>query len=75
MLKSMVQNLGYPESIKYLTKVQTRERYPLVSDVLEVEKDYRIAVEQALSAYLNHYIVRNEAEAWEAVSILWKVLR
>lgn len=74
LLKSMVQNLeGYPESIKYLTKsANWGSDIPLVSDVLEVEKDYRIAVEQALSAYLNHYIVRNEAEAWEAVSILSK---
>ena len=72
LLKSMVQNLeGYPESIKYLTKsANWGSNIPLVSDVLEVKKDYRIAVEQALSAYLNHYIVRNESEAWEAVSIL-----
>ena len=74
LLKSMVQNLeGYPESIKYLTKsANWGSDIPLVSDVLEVKKDYRIAVEQALSTYLNHYIVRNEAEAWEAVSILSK---
>ena len=74
LLKSMVQNLeGYPESIKYLTKsANWGSDIPLVSDVLEVEKDYRIAVEQALSAYLNHYIVGNESEAWEAVSILSK---
>ncbi len=72
LTKSMVENLeGFPESIRFLSNAKNWSRNaPLLSDLIYVELDYRIAVENYLEPYLNYYVVENLEEAAKAVHLL-----
>ena len=61
LTKSMVDNLeGFPESIKFLSKNKDWDKQaPLLSDVIYVKEDYRVAIENYLDPYLNYYVVDN----------------
>ncbi len=76
LTKSMVENLeGFPESIKFLSNTQSSEwnrETPLLSDLIYVQEDYRVAVENYLEPYLNYYVVRNLEEAYRAIQLLNK---
>ncbi len=72
LTKSMIENLeGFPESIRFLS--QSKEwagRAPLLSDLLLVDADDRVAIENYLEGYLNYYVTTDLAEAREAVQLL-----
>lgn len=72
LTKSLVDNLeGFPESIRFLRKhAGWKKQYPLFSDVLFCKEDYRIAIENYLEPYMNHYVVENEEEAVHAIHLL-----
>ena len=58
LLKSMVESYeGFPESIKYLAN-HWRNDVPILSDLLDVEEEYKSIIEQYLEPYLNYYVVR-----------------
>lgn len=70
LLHSIINNLeGFPESMKYLNK-NWKADFKLLSDVISVDEDYKIAVEAFLAPYLNYFIVHNTKEAQEAIQLL-----
>lgn len=72
LTKSMVDNLeGFPESIKFLSKNKDwNTQAPLLSDVIYVKEEYRVAIENYLEPYLNYYVVDDLAAAYAAVKLL-----
>lgn len=72
LLKSMIDSLeGYPESIRYLAK-NWDKKVPVLSDLLDVKKEFRGIIEHFLEPYLNYFVVENVAEAAKAIEILGK---
>jgi len=74
LLKSLVDSMeGYPESVKFLHKnTQWNTQAPILSDIIYVQQEYRTALENVLSPYLNYYIVNNLQEGLQAVDLLDK---
>nr|WP_290932623.1 AAA family ATPase [Haliscomenobacter sp.] len=74
LTKSMVENLeGFPESIQYLVKSKDWDKgAPLLSDLIYVGEEYRVAIENFLEPYLNYFVVNNLAEAYFAIELLGK---
>ncbi len=72
LTQSMIENLeGFPESIRFLSASKDwKKETPLLSDILYVKEDYRIAIENYLEPYLNYYVVGNMAEAHQAIQLL-----
>ncbi len=72
LTKSMVENLeGFPESIRFLSNSKDwNKTAPLLSDLLYVKEEYRIAIENYLEPYLNYYVVDNLEEAHQAIQLL-----
>ena len=72
LLKSLVDSLdGYPESIKYLKKHKNwHQQSPLLSDIMNCSADYRIAIENYLEPYLNHFVVDTAQDAFLAIELL-----
>lgn len=72
LLKSMVDNLeGFPESVKFLKKNASHlDKCPLLSEVIQVEEPYKIALENVLAQYLNYYIVPNKSTIWQSIHLL-----
>jgi chromosome segregation protein len=72
LLKSLVDSLeGYPDSIKYLSKNKNWEHgAQLLSEVLNVNDQYRVCIEGYLDKYLNYYVVDTPAQAYEAINLL-----
>ncbi|KGE13576.1 chromosome segregation protein SMC [Sphingobacterium deserti] len=72
LTKSLVDNLeGFPESIKFLRKnAGWKKSYPLFSDILFCQEDYRVAIENYLEPIMNHYVVENQQEAVQAIQLL-----
>ncbi|RMF22451.1 MAG: chromosome segregation protein SMC, partial [Bacteroidetes bacterium] len=72
LTRSMVENLeGFPESIRFLSShKQWKKDAPLLSDLIYVEEEYRVAIENYLEPYLNYYVVENLEEALRAIQLL-----
>ncbi|MBR9919479.1 MAG: chromosome segregation protein SMC [Bacteroidetes bacterium] len=72
LTKSMVENLeGFPESIKFLSQHKSwKKDTPLLSDLMYVQEEYRVAIENYLEPYLNYYVVANLEEASQAIQLL-----
>jgi len=72
LTKSMVDNLeGFPESIRFLSKQKNWMQHSvLFSDILYCEDDYRIAIENYLEPWLNHFIVPDIHSALEGIGFL-----
>lgn len=72
LTKSLVDNLeGFPESIKFLRKnAGWKKSYPLFSDILFCQEDYRVAIENYLESIMNHYVVDDQQEAVQAIQLL-----
>lgn len=62
---------GYPESIRYLKKNKDKFRQaPLLSDIIVCDDGYKVAIENYLEPYLNHFVVDTWTDAWEALAEL-----
>ncbi|HEX5149903.1 MAG TPA: chromosome segregation protein SMC [Parafilimonas sp.] len=74
LLKSLVDSMeGYPESVKFLHKnAQWNTQAPILSDIIYVQQEYRTALENVLTPYLNYYIVNSLEEGLNAVELLDK---
>ncbi|WP_159635937.1 chromosome segregation protein SMC [Sphingobacterium composti Ten et al. 2007 non Yoo et al. 2007] len=72
LTKSLVDNLeGFPESIKFLRKnAGWPKSYPLFSDILFCQEDYRVAIENYLESVMNHYVVDTKQDAVQAIQLL-----
>jgi chromosome segregation protein len=72
LTKSMVESLeGFPESIKFLSQQKEwAKNCPLLSDLIYVREEYRVAIENYLEPYLNYYVVPNADAAVEAIQLL-----
>lgn len=72
LTKSMVESLeGFPESIKFLSQQKDwAKNCPLLSDLLYVREEYRIAIENYLEPYLNYYVVPHADAAVQAIQML-----
>ncbi|GHE23128.1 chromosome segregation protein SMC [Sphingobacterium griseoflavum] len=72
LTKSLVDNLeGFPESIKFLRKnAGWKKSFPLFSDILFCQEEYRVAIENYLEPIMNHYVVDNQQEAVQAIQLL-----
>ncbi len=72
LTKSLVDNLeGFPESIKFLRKnAGWQKQYPLFSDILFCQEEYRVAIENYLEAIMNHYVVDMQQDAIQAINLL-----
>lgn len=70
LLKSMIENFeGFPESHKFLSS-NWRKDVPIVSDLLDVNEEYKSSIEQYLEPYLTYFVVNNVGEAAEAIKLL-----
>jgi chromosome segregation protein len=74
LTKSMVDNLeGFPESMHFLTKQKEwNANIPLLTDVIYVQENYRVAIENFLEPYLNYFVVSDYTTAIQAVETLVK---
>jgi chromosome segregation protein len=74
LLKSLVDSMeGYPESVKFLhNNTEWNSSAPILSDIIYVQEQYRTALENVLSPFLNYYIVNNLEEGLLAVDLLDK---
>ena len=76
LTKSMVENLeGFPESIRFLSSAKSPDwdkETPLLSDLIYVKEEFRVAIENYLEPYLNYYVVPNLDAAFRAVQLLSK---
>lgn len=72
LTQSMVENLeGFPESIRFLNNNKDwKKDAPLLSDLIYVAEEYRVAIENYLDPYLNYYVVQNFEEASNAIRLL-----
>ncbi|NND34010.1 MAG: chromosome segregation protein SMC [Saprospiraceae bacterium] len=72
LIKNLVDKLeGFPDSIKFLNKSdQWAKNVPLLSDLIYCSENYRIAIENYLEPYLNHYVVDTMADAAVAIKLL-----
>lgn len=72
LTKNMIDSLeGFPESIKYLKKnASWLQNIPLLSDIIYCDEKYRVAIENILQPYLNHYIVQDEQTAQKSLELL-----
>ena len=74
LTKSMVENLeGFPESIRFLNNQKAwKKNAVLLSDIIYVAENYRVAVENYLEPFLNFYVVQSLEEAYQAIQLLGK---
>ncbi len=74
LTKSMVESLeGFPESVKFLKKSKAKAaQFPLLTDIILCPDDYRIAIENYLKPFLNHYIVPDYDTAQAGIELLQK---
>ena len=72
LTKNLLEQMeGYPESIRYLKKNHDKfKQAPLLSDIIVCEEGYKLAIENFLEPYLNHFVVDTMEEAWEALQTL-----
>ncbi|MCB0630222.1 MAG: chromosome segregation protein SMC [Saprospiraceae bacterium] len=72
LTQSMIENLeGFPESIRFLSgNKEWKKDAPLLSDLIYVQENYRVAIENYLEPYLNYYVVENMEEAYAAIQLL-----
>ncbi len=70
LLKSMIDNFeGFPESIKFLSE-QWKNKLPLLSDIIDVQENYKSAIELYLENQLNHFIAQDINEAIQGIKLL-----
>lgn len=70
LLKSMIENFeGFPESLKFLSS-EWRKDVPVLSDLLDVNEEYKSVIEQYLEPYLTYFVVNDVGEASEAIRML-----
>jgi len=72
LLKSMIENFeGFPESIKFLN--ENWKKNPIIlSDILDVQEEYKAIIEGYLEQFLNYFVVDEVAEALKAINLLAK---
>lgn len=72
LTKSMIDNLeGFPDSIQFLRKnAGWSTAYPLFSDILLCQEQYRVAIENYLDTVMNHYVVDTQQDAVQAINLL-----
>jgi len=72
LTRNLIERMeGFPESIRFLKGQESKfKQAPLVSDIINCEDNYKNAIENFLEPYLNHFVVANTQEAWEALQLL-----
>mgnify|MGYP000857670906 FL=1 len=72
LTKNLLEQMeGYPESIRYLKKNHDRfKQAPLLSEIIVCNDEYKVAIENYLEPYLNHFVVETNEEAWAALQVL-----
>ncbi|PJJ79156.1 chromosome segregation protein SMC [Mucilaginibacter auburnensis] len=77
LTKSLVDNLeGFPESIRFLkNNSDWVKNVPLFSDVLFCREQYRVAIENYLEPFMNHYVVDTYDDAIKAINLLGSASR
>jgi chromosome segregation protein len=71
LTKAMVDSMeGFPEAIQFLKTKGWAKNVPLLSDILTCDEAYKVAVESFLEPIINYYVVENEAQALQAVTLL-----
>lgn len=72
LTKNLLEQMeGYPESIRYLKKNHERsKKAPLLSEIIVCDDDYKVAIENFLDPYLNHFVVDTMEDAWDALQVL-----
>ena len=64
---------GYPKAIQFLTKNKAwRKDKPLLSEIIDCKPEYLKPISIALKPYLNHFVVKTEDEALDAIARLDK---
>lgn len=73
LVKNLIDTLeGYPDSVKYLHKNAEWEQSPLLSDVISVKDEFRVAIERFLEPYMNYYVVAHAGKVSTAIHLLKK---
>lgn len=62
---------GFPESIKFLKKnSDSFKDIPLLSDIINCDEQFKVAIENYLEPFLNHFIVQSNEQAWNGLNKL-----
>ena len=70
LLKSMIENFeGFPESIKFLND-HWKKDLVLLSDILDVQENYKAPVELLLEPFLTYFVVSDLKEAVLGITLL-----
>jgi chromosome segregation protein len=74
LLRSMIDSMeGYPESVKFLhNNPEWKSGIPILSDVIYVSEEYRLALENVLEPFLSYYVVDSLSDGLAAVHLLDK---
>jgi len=72
LTRNMLDQLdGYPESIKFLKKNhESAKKAPLLSDIINCDEAYKIAVETYLEPFLSYFVAEDSQHAWGAIELL-----
>lgn len=72
LTKNLLEQMeGYPESIRYLKKNHDKfKQAPLLSEIIVCDDAFKLAIENFLEPYLNHFVVETYSDAWAAVDTL-----
>jgi len=72
LTKNLLEQMeGYPESIRYLKKNHDRFKHaPLLSEIIVCDDSFKVAIENFLEPYLNHFVVESIQDAWAALELL-----
>ena len=62
---------GFPESIKFLKKnSDSFKDIPLLSDIINCDEQFKVAIENYLEPFLSHFIVQSNEQAWNGLNKL-----
>jgi len=72
LTKNMLERMeGFPESIRFLkSKESAFHEAPLVSEILSCSEEQKVAIENFLEPFLNHFVVSSGEDAWKALQNL-----
>ncbi len=70
LLKSMIDNFeGFPESIRFLSE-HWKNKWPLLSDIIDVQDKYKASVELYLENQLSHFVADDINIAIQGINLL-----
>ncbi|MBK7007392.1 MAG: hypothetical protein IPH36_01440 [Saprospiraceae bacterium] len=70
LLKSMIENFEELSGVVEVSFFPMEKNVPALSDLLDVQEEYKSVIEQYLEPYLTYFVVNDVNEAGEAIRLL-----